>query len=68
MNRCELCFNFINNQCETMTEPFRDYSCFMTKARRITAQEDMIDHSKAYGTRESLKTLKRELIELNGRS
>ena len=64
---CEKCFNLVNGECETMTEPFEDYSCFMTREERITKQQEMIDYCKIYGTRPISGTLKREMDELRRR-
>ena len=67
MNHCRTCFNMVNGECETMTDPFNDFGCFMTKEQRIANQAELIEYCETYGTPDGVYSLKRQMKKLQER-
>ena len=49
------CKNCFNCPCDTMTEPFDDYGCHMTKEERIQAEKDIIIYATRKGDYDAVK-------------
>ena len=61
---CKTCFNC---PCDTMTEPFDDYGCHMTKEERIQAEKDIIIYATKKGDYDAVKVARRRLLEVEKR-
>lgn len=64
---CKECFNWNGKDCDTMTAPFNDLSCFMDKGERISAEERMMDYALTYGSRDSVSQLRKTMKKLKER-
>lgn len=64
---CKECFNFTGETCETMTAPFNDMSCFMTKEMRLTAEEEALANARLTGNETNIRDIRKTIRELRGR-
>ena len=68
MNKtCENCINRTGKKCETMNAPFEDYSCFVTKEKRIKTENEIIRYAIKNGTRDAYINGKRQLKKIQSR-
>ena len=63
---CNNCANMKLTGCETMIEPFSDYSCFMTKNLRLKTERDIVEYAVKYSNIQNEYVAKKKLKEMEG--